>query len=209
MTKIEELHLIAELIQKHNLPLSPIMEYAIREREEQYIKEQFPDNIIVIASESQERFTICKKIEDYCEEFSKLSVGVSRGKKLPHKAILLIAIMQLIGLGAIKENKIPLEKTISDAFSMCWKKHLAGTQVPSVWTPFYHLKSESFWHFKAAETEEKLLMFLSFGGTPSIGKMRPVIKYVYLDDALFAFMKIPKNRDMLTQALEETFINQH
>ena len=39
MTKIEELHYIIELLNKHDLPMSPILEYAIKEREEQYTTE--------------------------------------------------------------------------------------------------------------------------------------------------------------------------
>ena len=35
MTKIEELHYIIELLNKHDLPLSPILEYAIKEKEEE------------------------------------------------------------------------------------------------------------------------------------------------------------------------------
>lgn len=44
MTKIEELHHIIELIKKHDLPLSPILEYAIKERQDQYIKADSLEN---------------------------------------------------------------------------------------------------------------------------------------------------------------------
>ena len=57
------------------------------------------------------------------------------------------------------------------------------TKAPCVWTPFYHLKGEAFWHFKSQDSSNKLEMLLSFGGTPSIGKMRPVIKFAYFDAA--------------------------
>ena len=37
MTPREELELILTLIKKHSLPLSPILEYAIKEKMEQYV----------------------------------------------------------------------------------------------------------------------------------------------------------------------------
>lgn len=208
MTKIEELHHIIELLKKHDLPISPILEYAIKEREDQYIMAESLEDGVAMVCEPQPEFTVYKELEDYEKEFTCLSVGISGGKKLPHKAILLIGIMRLIENGIIDENKIPLEKPIADVFSSVWNEYFAENHVPSVWTPFYHLKSESFWHFKAADTEEKLQMLMSFGGTPSVGKMRPVIKYAYLDEALFSFMKNAKNRNMLTAILVNTYIKQ-
>lgn len=85
MTKIEELHYIIELLNKHDLPMSPILEYAIKEREEQYTTEA---NGLSMVREDDPLFDVYKELEDYEKEFSNLSVGVSKGRKLPHKAIL-------------------------------------------------------------------------------------------------------------------------
>lgn len=206
MTKIEELHHIIDLIRKHDLPLSPILEYAIKEREEQYANEVQSNDAVNMACETQPEFTVYKELEDYGKEFACLSVGVAAGHKLPHKAILLISITNLIDTGTIEENRIPLDKTISSAFISTWKYYFDDAKVPSAWIPFWYMKSESFWHFKAAESEEVLNTLLSFGGHPTVGQMRPVIKYAYFDDALFAFLKNAKNRTLLTDILENTFI---
>ena len=206
MKKIEELHYIIELIRKHNLPLSPILEYAIKEREDQYIKEESLINGVSTVCESQPDFAIYKELEDYSKEFACLSVGIVDGRKLPHKAILLISIMHLIETGAIEENKIPLDKKISSAFISTWKTYFNDTKVPSVWTPFWYMKSESFWHFKAAESDEILNALLSFAGHPSIGQMRLVIKYAFLDDALFNYMQTERNRKQLKEVLLKTYI---
>lgn len=202
MTKIEELHHIVELIQKHNLPLSPILEYAINEREEQYVHE---DGGPAMVQENEQTPDIHKELEDYMREFASMSVGVSKGRKLPHKAILLMALMNLIETGVITGNRIELDNVIANAFSTTWNKYF-DTKVPAVWTPFYHLKGESFWHFKANGNEEKLKDLLSFGGTPSVGKMRPVIKYAYLDKALFDYMENDGCREKLKEVLVRCYI---
>lgn len=206
MKERKELELILSLIKKHNLPLSPILEYAIKERQDQYIKAESLENGVAMVCEPQPDFTIYKELEDYVKEFACLSVGVVGGRKLPHKAILLISIMHLIETGVIEENKIPLEKRISSVFISTWKTYFNDAKVPSVWIPFWYMKSESFWHFKAAESEELLSALLSFAGHPSIGQMRPVIKYAFFDDVLFNYMQIERNRKQLKEVLLNTYL---
>lgn len=205
MNQIEELHYIVELLNKHDLPLSPILEYAIKEREEQYSIEA---NSIAIVCEDEPAFDVYKEIEDYEQEFANLSVGATKGRKLPHKAILLLALMNLIETGVITGNRIGLDKVILNAFSNTWNIYF-DTKVPTVWTPFYHLKGESFWHFKANGNEGKLTDLLSFGGTPSIGKMRTIIKYAYIDKALFDYMENDRCRDKLRTVLLNKYIGRN
>lgn len=204
MTKIEELYLLKSLLHKHDLPISPILDYSIKEREEQY---SFEANGISVLRENEPVFNIYKELDDYAHEFANMSVGVSKGRKLPHKAILLLGLMSLIESDTIKENRIQLDSVIANAFANVWNKYY-NSKVPSVWTPFYHLKSESFWHFKPNGNEEKLKDLLSFGGTPSVGKMRPVIKYAYLDKALYELMKSDNSRQRLKNVLLDTYIYQ-
>ena len=206
MTKIEELHYIIELIKKHDLPLSPILEYAIKERQDQYIKAESLENGVATVSEPLPDFTVYKDLEDYAKEFACLSVGVFGGRKLPHKAILLISIMNMIETDVIEENKIPLDKTISSAFISTWKNYFNGARVPSVWIPFWYMKSESFWHFKAAKSEELLSALLSFAGHPSVGQMRPIIRYAYLDRALFDYLENEGCRGKLKEVLINNYI---
>lgn len=208
MKERKELELILSLIKKHNLPLSPILEYAIKERQDQYIKAESLENGVAMVCEPQPDFAVYKELEDYRKEFACLSVGVVGGRKLPHKAILLISIMHLIETGAIEENKIPLDKEISSVFVSTWKTYFNDAKVPSVWTPFWYMKSEPFWHFKAAESEDVLSALLSFAGHPSIGQMRPVIKHAFFDDVLFNYMQIERNRKQLTEVLLKTYINE-
>lgn len=203
MTKIEELHYIIELHNKHDLPLSPILEYAIKEREEQYTIEA---NGISMVREKEPVFDVYKEMEDYEKEFANLSVGVVKGKKLPHKAILLLGIIKLIEDGIIIENRIELDKVIANSFSTCWKKYFGDEKIPSIWIPFWYLKSESFWHFKPNGNEDLLQGLLQFAGHPSVGQMRPVIKYAYLDKALFDYMENVGCREKLREILINNYI---
>lgn len=204
MERIKELYHILELIKKHDLPLSPILEYAIKEKERQYSESINPAETDVPMDRSDVKQD--KDLSDYADDFASLSVAVSKGKKLPHKAILLLGIMDLIENGELAGNVIPLDKIIAEVFIRTWSRYF-DSNAPSVWTPFYHLKGEGFWHFKPVEPSERLDMMLSFGGTPSIGKMRPVIKYAYLDDALYGFMIDKKSCEVLKKVLIDNYLS--
>lgn len=204
MTKIEELYHIKELLKKHDLPISPILEYAIKERELAYLKEMEDLNVL---REQTPQFNIYKQLNDYCTEFSQLSVGVSGGRKLPHKAIVLLSIMKLIEAGSINENRIELDKVIANQFTELWRIFMGTEKCPSVWTPIWYLKSESFWHFKSNGDEGLLERLLNFAGHPSIGQMRSVIKYAYLDDTLFNFMQNNLDRQQLREVLLNTYLS--
>lgn len=203
MTKIEELNYIVDLLQKHNLPLSPILEYAIKERMEQY---QFEEKGIAIVREDDKSVETYKELDEYVHEFANLSVGIVNGKKLPHKAILLLGLMNLVEDGIITVNRIELDNTIADAFSSCWHHYFGDKKRPSLWTPFWYLKSESFWHFEPKGNKDLLQGLLSFAGHPSIGQMRPVIKYAYLDKALFDYLENEGCRKKLKDVLVNTYI---
>ncbi len=204
MDRIKELYHILELIKKHDLPLSPILEYAIKEKERKYSESTNPVEIDVLVKKSDVKQD--KGLSDYANDFASLSVAVSKGRKLPHKAILLLGIMDLIENGELVNNMIPLDRIIAETFIRTWCRYF-DSKAPSVWTPFYHLKGEVFWHFKPVETSGRLDMMLSFGGTPSIGKMRPVIKYAYFDDALYEFMIDKKSREILRKVLIDNYLS--
>lgn len=202
MTTKEELELVLQIMKKHDLPMSPILEYAIKEkihgdkssstlpRNSTPVKESV--NVVTNAS--------------YVEIFRNLSTGVLNGKKLPHKAVLLLSILKLIENGTITENKIHLNKTIANTFASTWGDYLHNNKIPSVWIPFWYMKSESFWHFKALEDENILQNLLCFAGHPSVGQMRNVIKYAYVDEQLFSLIQDREDNSKLKEALIDTYL---
>lgn len=202
MTTKEELELVLQIMKKHDLPMSPILEYTIKKkidgdkssttlsRNSTPVKESV--NVVTNAS--------------YVEIFRNLSTGVQNGKKLPHKAVLLLSILTLIENGTITENKIHLNKTITNTFASTWIDYLHNSKIPSVWIPFWYMKSESFWHFKALADENILQNLLCFAGHPSVGQMRNVIKYAYVDEQLFSLMQDRVERLKLKKVLIETYL---
>lgn len=201
MTTKEELELVLQIMKKHDLPMSPILEYAIKEK----IDSNASSTTLVNNTPVKEPVNNSPNAS-YVEFFRNLSTGVQNGIKLPHKAVFLIGILTLVDNGTVTENKILLDKTIANAFASTWGDYLHNTKTPSVWIPFWYMKSEPFWHFKALADENILRNLLYFAGHPSVGQMRSVIKYAYVDEELFSLMQDGDERSKLKEALVETYL---
>lgn len=199
MTTKEELELLLQIMQKHDLPMSPILEYAIKEKLQGNINIETPPMDLIDSNSSRTNIS-------YAEMFRNLSTGVQNGKKLPHKAVLLLSILKLVGDGTINENKIDLNKKIASSFATTWDSFQLGPKIPSVWIPFWYMKSEPFWHFKASTDESILRNLLCFAGHPTVGQMRNVIKCAFVDEQLFELMLDANERSVLAYALKETYL---
>ena len=202
MTAKEELELVLQIMKKHDLPMSPILEYAIKEKID---GNKSSTTLPLNSTPVKEPFNVVTNAS-YVEIFRNLSTGVQNGKKLPHKAVLLLSILTLVENVTITENKIHLDKIIANTFASTWGEYLHNTKTPSVWIPFWYMKSEPFWHFKALADENILQNLLCFAGHPSVGQMRNVIKYAYVDEQLFSLMQDREERLKLKKVLIETYL---
>lgn len=203
MPTLEDLHTLIRLLNEFQFPVSPVLKFAIKEKEEELTGHEVLDSV------AEEIVPLVKKksIEEYGQDFANLSVGRSTGKKSPHKIILLLAIFRLIADRDLKSNEIPLEDFIAVAFSDTWHKYFVDLRVPSVWIPYWYMKTEPFWHFVSTGNDEILNALLSFAGHPSVGQMRPVIKCAKLDDTLFEYLQTKENRDFLANILVKTYLS--
>ena len=142
----------------------------------------------------------------YKEALINLKVHYTSGKPAPHKAILLLAISDLIESGVISKNEIGMTEALKVAFEDRWNKHVPkDSQYKSaVWTPYWHMGYEAFWHFVPLEgVSEEILTTLAAGHTASIGKMRDHINYAKFDDALFRLFAQKESR----QAVRDLIID--
>lgn len=206
MTEQEELELLLQIMEKHDLPMSPILEYAIRTKMQQSKLETKEVPMVEQCRHQVKADNFNNPISFYLSCFVNLSTGVHNGKRLPHKAVLLLCMMRLIEKGIIKENKICLDGVIANAFTETWEAYMPEQKVPSVWIPFWYMKSEAFWHFKACSDDNMLKNMLRFCGHPSVGQMRQVIKYAYIDEQLFLLIQDKSKRTSLIDALVKTYL---
>jgi len=149
-------------------------------------------------------------LEQYCSKFEKLHPnrvrnGAGRLISAPHKSVLLLSVMDLIGNGLISDNEIVLSDQLEHSFDEHWDVFVSESQRdvgfrPDTKKPFYHLKNlgkpwqkEPFWHHE-----------------PEISDFRDLkmVRYAYLDEELFKMMQSEKVREQLTEVLKETYFSE-
>ena len=208
MTDKEELELILRLLKKHGLPLSPILEYSIQERLSLYQEES---NSVAYGHVCEELSSHKERIPliEYEKMFANLNVNVHVGKAAPNKAILLLLTIKLLEDEELIENCIISNKTLSKAFDEQWQYYFKNSKTPSAWTPYYRMRTEPFWHFKSNGCNELIDEINREPDKMTIGKLRSLIKYAYIDESLWEYLHKEYYRRRLREILVNNYIKQH
>lgn len=150
-------------------------------------------------------------MEHYIEQISSMKYRVLNGFVSPHKAIMLLAVIDMIEFGLVEGNNFFIDDETKQSFLFNWEQYLGERKLPykaNPWAPFWHLKHEPFWHLiPIAGEEEKVKGLAGPGETPTVGKMRSVIAYAKIDDELYELLKESEFRDKAKQILVEKYIN--
>lgn len=145
-----------------------------------------------------------KPLSDYQHKFETLRVDRSHGEPAPHKPILLLAVIELIEEGVIKENKIYPSPLLVETFLKYW--NLVKVDKPHIEYPFTYLRSEKFWHLHAKPGQHEYLIKNTFN---SFAKLAGVIDYASLDKDLFDHLQSSSSRDDLRDTLIRSYFSQH
>lgn len=86
-------------------------------------------------------------LKDYIEVFTHLHTAKVKGHKAPHKAILLLSIIDLIESEVIRYPQIELTDELIDKFNCIWKRYLDESSIftPDITKPYFHMQHEPFW----------------------------------------------------------------
>jgi putative restriction endonuclease len=138
-----------------------------------------------------------KNIKFYTNKFLNLRVSRSDGVA-PNKPILLLSVIEMIGLGILHNNEIPLFGELIATFLNLWS-YLEPIRKPNIGLPFYHLISDGFWHYKMKSGFESLLTAKVQVRSPQA--IRQTVEYAYLDSELWGLLQNAENRSILIHVL--------
>lgn len=137
----------------------------------------------------------------YLNKIERLRIDRSHGKPAPHKPILLLAVIDLFEQGAITTNKIEPSPPIVESFLKFW--NLVSFEKPRIFLPFFHLKSDKFWHLHAKTGHEQLLqMTKQFN---SMAQLAGVVGSASLDEDLFALLHRADAREVIRRKIIEVY----
>jgi len=147
---------------------------------------------------------------DYVKRFANLRTDTSPARwpavtchRAPYKPFMLLAVIDLIAQGVIQTNFVEFNADLMDVFDLYWDRIMGREKSSNPVMPFFHLRSEGFWHLVPVPGKEQALA--ATPRIPSIGLLRRLVLGVTLDAALFEMLLKKETREDLQRVLIETY----
>src|SRR5438067_12965862 len=84
--------------------------------------------------------------EEWLAKFANLNIDKASGDPAPHKALLLLVVLELAEQGLLPNQVLPLTPELAFRFCTYWSIVASRRkQRPDIRYPFYHLKSDGSW----------------------------------------------------------------
>lgn len=147
-------------------------------------------------------------IDKYTEYFSSLHTNKQKGMPAPHKAVLLLSVIDMVEAGVIKSNEIELSERLEQSFKHNWDRYIGRSIIfsPKIGTPFFHLHSEPFWSLVPFFGGEDTIETLRPSNPYSVGQMRKNFRCARIDKELFELLQDEDVRAKLRTTLIATYI---
>lgn len=135
----------------------------------------------------------------YCEQFKQLHTAVISGRKAPHKAVLLLSIIELIEEKAISSPCITLSDDLISRFNNNWEMYVHSDKFsPTIATPYWHLQNEGFWRLNTYD-----------GSVPKKTYSEKYLKectFAIIDINLFELLTEPDNAVIFKGIIRNTYL---
>lgn len=136
------------------------------------------------------------KLDYYKDLFCRLNVNRSGGRVAPHKAILLLTVMDMIEREEIDTPFIPITRALENNYKRNWERYVVEeSPFRCVLNyPFYHLASSPFWKLVKSPVFEERKEY-------SMAAVRRNFVGALLEDDLFRLMLTEEGRKELREVL--------
>ncbi|WP_053991916.1 HNH endonuclease [Mangrovimonas sp. TPBH4] len=143
-------------------------------------------------------------VTHYANDFKNLKRGYNKGLgKAPHKPILLVSIIELIQKKTITSNRIYITSDLLLAFKNNWNKLVDTKHSPNFALPFFHMRSEPFWHLVTYIGLD--LKLTSSKSIKSFKSLNETIAFAEIDKVLFEILSTPPETNILLQLLLDQY----
>lgn len=136
----------------------------------------------------------------YIKDLTKLNRATNNGIKAPHKPILLLSILQLIRKGEITSDRIFITPELVLAFKSNWNTLVTTKNICTFALPFFHLKSEPFWHLTYLRSGAGAIKTIS-----TLKSLNDTIAFAEIDQPLYLLMADAVTNTILENILLEFY----
>ena len=145
---------------------------------------------------------------DYVEAFKNLRTNNKWGRKSPHKAVLMLSVIELYEQNILTDNEIFYDEKLKSMFLKVWNRVLPNEPLfhSEAYLPFWYLQNDSFWHIVPNRDKEDILALMRDTNIkPSEAKLNDSVRCAELDEDLYFLMTISSGRSLLKRVLLETY----
>jgi putative restriction endonuclease len=139
----------------------------------------------------------------FISPLTSLTTAKIAGRQAPHKAVLLLAVMDLVEAGVITSPRVVLTEKLEEAFDRVWRRYVSASIIftPKVATPFWHMQNEPFWRLCLNNGQDLAGMKARY----SVHWLRENT-YALLDPELFSLMRDESARAQMRVLLISTYL---
>lgn len=148
----------------------------------------------------------------YANLFGKLRTDASRSRwspltrnRAPHKPLLLLSVLDLFEQDSTRPNLLELTPDMGELFNRYWVRVVSSDRRGNVALPFFHLRSDGFWHLLPKPGKENVLT--SAAQIKSLFRLRDTVIGACLDDELYEILCAPEARATLRDVLIEAYFS--
>lgn len=145
---------------------------------------------------------------DYIEVFQNLRYNNKYGRKSPHKAVLMLTVIEMLERNILSNNEVYYDDKLKSMFLKVWNKVMPDSPLfhSEAYLPFWYLQSDSFWHIVPVRGKEEILSLMRDTNIkPSEPKLEDCVRYAELDEDLYFMMTLPSGRSSLKRVLLEAY----
>lgn len=141
---------------------------------------------------------MARQLDDYLNAFRTLNVNRAGGVS-PHKPCMLLAMLGLAEAGDLKENRIRFDPALLERYMKFFAVVRSDSDHANPYYPYFHLKSERFWHLQPLPGREAVLEAMTTAR--SVTAVTDNIAWVSLDAELHALVLDKPSRNALREEL--------
>ncbi len=133
------------------------------------------------------------------DQLCSMNMNKKAGHVSPHKAVMMLAVIDLVAAGGAKQNRFVYGPELLEHFRRYFDVVKTPVDSFSPLLPFFFLRSEPFWHHQPVPGQEAVCAAISEPG--GARKLQSIVEYAFLDDALFARLQDAAGREEAREAL--------
>lgn len=146
------------------------------------------------------------QIEKYINLLEALNRGYNKGLgRAPHKPVLILSIIQLIQRKEITSNRIFITPELLLEYKNVWNIMVDTAHTPNFALPFFHMRSEAFWHLVTKPGME--LQVTKSKSIKSFKNLKEAIAFAEIDKTLFLLLSESSTRHILEQIITKKYFN--